>query len=483
MKTKSPASRLVSALALGAIISGVASFVPGTVVLSAAPEVSATGNDGFSDLSRRLGTVTARKLTTDRQAISAKSKKAALATPSGAVVREWNLQAAALALLPASNLAPVEQGRAMAIVQVAVHDAVNGITGKYATYLPAGAAPANASPEAAAIAAAHHALVNLFANQPIQVANLNALYFASLAAHGLSTSDSGIAYGQAAAAAILAARANDNAAQAQFNYTAPGAGQPGVWVPLTSAPALLPGWGEVTPFVLHNISQFGIPPPPALDSELYARDYNEIKVIGKNNSPTRTLEQTQIATFWLGSPVAIWNQPLSQLVAASDFDISTTARTFALVYLAATDAGIACWAGKYQYNFWRPQPAIRRGDEDGNDLTEADPTWTPLFATPRHPEYTSGHSSNSSAIATVMQLIFGDDPDTPITSTITGITRTWDTFSEGIDEVIDARVYSGIHFRTADEVGSRQGGQIGHFVFTHALRPCPKGKGKCFPKN
>jgi hypothetical protein len=235
--------------------------------------------------------------------------------------------------------------------------------------------------------------------------------------------------------------------------------------------------------VLHNISQFAVPPPPALDSERYAQDYNEIKVIGKNNSPTRTLEQTQIATFWLGSPVAIWNQPLSQLIAVNDFDISTTARTFALVYLAAADAGIACWAGKYQYNFWRPQPAIRRGDEDGNDLTEADPTWTPLFATPRHPEYTSGHSSNSSAIATVMQLIFGDDPDLPITSTITGITRQWDTFSEGIDEVIDARVYSGIHFRTADEVGSRQGGQIGHFVFTHALRPCPKGKGKCFPKN
>ncbi len=479
MKIRTLRNRLVIALAVGAIVSASAPSPWRTIAYSAIPD----GSAAYKDFSGGRETVTARRLIADQKERPGKSPKVALTVPTGAAVREWNQEAARLALLASSSLAPVQQGRVMAIVQVAVHDAVNGITGKYATYLPAVAAPANASPEAAAIAAAHYALVNIFANQPIQVSNLNTLYFASLAAHGLSDSDPGVAYGRSAAAAILAARANDNAAQAQFNYTAPGAGEPGVWVPLTALPALLPGWGEVTPFVLHNISQFGVPPPPALSSGRYARDYNEIKVIGKNNSPTRTALQTQIATFWLGSPVAIWNQPLTQLLAASDFDLSATARAYALVYLAAADAGIACWAGKYQYNFWRPQPAIQRGDEDGNDLTEADPTWTPLFATPRHPEYTSGHSSNSAAIATVMQLIFGDDPDAPITSTITGVTRQWDTFSEGVDEVIDARVYSGIHFRTADEVGAQQGGQIGHFVFTHALRPCPKGKGKCFPKS
>jgi hypothetical protein len=234
--------------------------------------------------------------------------------------------------------------------------------------------------------------------------------------------------------------------------------------------------------VLQSTSQFRLPPPPALDSERYARDYNEIKEIGALNSATRTLEQTQIATFWLGSPVAIWNQPLTQLIATRNFDISTAARTFALVYLAAADSGIICWAGKYEHNFWRPQPAIRRGDEDGNALTAPDPTWTPLFATPRHPEYASGHSTNSASIATIMQFIFGDNPGAPIISTITGVTRQWNTFSEGIDEVIDARVYSGIHFRNSDEVGARQGGQVAQFVWTHALRPCPKGKGKCFSK-
>ena len=479
MKIKTLRNRLVIALAVGAIVSATAPSPWRTIAYSAISD----GNAADKNFSGGREAVTVRKLIADQKERPGKSPKVALTVPNGAVVREWNQEAARLALLASSNLAPVQQGRVMAIVQVGVHDAVNGITGKYATYLSPGPAPAGASPEAAAIAAAHHALVNIFANQPTQVANLNTLYFASLAAHGLSDSDPGVAYGRSAAAAILTLRANDNSAQAQFNYTAPGAGEPGVWVPLTALPALLPGWGEVTPFVLHNISQFGVPPPPALSSGRYARDYNEIKVIGKNNSPTRTALQTQIATFWLGSPVAIWNQPLTQLLAASDFDLSATARTYALAYLASADAGIACWAGKYQYNFWRPQPAIQRGDEDGNDLTEADPTWTPLFATPRHPEYTSGHSSNSAAIATVMQLIFGDDPDAPITSTITGVTRQWDTFSEGIDEVIEARIYSGIHFRTADEVGAKQGGQVGHFVFTHALRPCPKGKGKCFPKN
>lgn len=478
MKIKTLRNGLVSAVVIGSILSATTPSFLGTVVYSAVPEVTATENMAHSNLSDGLATAT-RKLITDQKQRSGRSPKAALSAQSGAVVTEWNQHAIALTLLPASNLAPVQQTRVMAIVQVAVHDAVNGITGKYATYLHSAPAPANASPEAAAIAAAHHALRNLFASQ---AGALDTLYFASLANHGLSAADPGIEYGQSAAAAILAARANDNSAQAQYNYTAPGAGSPGVWVPLTSAPALLPGWGEVTPWVLQNISQFGLAPPPALDSERYAQDYNEIKEIGALNSATRTTEQTQIATFWLGSPVAIWNQPLTQLITTRDFDLSTTARTFALVYLAVADSSIACWAVKYEYNFWRPQPAIRRGDEDGNVLTAPDPTWTPLFATPRHPEYASGHSTNSSSIATIMQLIFGDNPGAPITSTITGITRQWNTFSEAVDEVIDARVYSGIHFRNSDEVGARQGGQVAQFVFTHALRPCPKGPSRCFPK-
>lgn len=403
----------------------------------------------------------------------------ALPAQAGDVVTEWNQTAVTLTLLPASALAPVQQTRVMAIVQVAVHDAVNGITGDYETYLSPGPAPENASPEAAAIAAAHHALRNLFQLSPSQVASLDASYADSLAAHGLSTSDPGIEYGRSAAAAILALRANDHSAQAQFNYTAPGAGAPGVWVPLTSAPALLPGWGNVTPFVLRSGSQFRPDAPPALDSEQYAKDYNEIKEIGRLNGSTRTDLQTQIATFWRASPTAIWNPVIRQVLAARSPDLSATARTFALFYLAAADASVACWEAKYYYNFWRPQPAISNGDFDGNDLTAGEAGWTPFIATPAHPDYTSGHTTNSSAMATILGLLFEDNPGAPIVVTISGITRQWDTFSAGVEEVIDARVYSGIHFRTADEVGARMGRQVARFVSTHALRPCPKGRSRC----
>ena len=412
----------------------------------------------------------------------------ALPAQASDAVTEWNQEAVRLTLLPASALAPVQQTRVMAIVQVAVHDAVNGITGKYATYLSPGPAPQNASPEAAAIAAAHHALRSLFGSQGSQAASLDALYAASLAAHGLSADDPGIEYGRSAAAAILAARADDLSAQAQFPYTAPGAGLPGVWVPISSAPnaqALLPGWGGVTPFVLRSGSQFRPDPPPALDSEQYAQDYNEIKIVGASNSPVRTQEQTQIAQFWLASPTAIWNPVLRQVVATRALDLSAKARAFALFYLAASDASVACWDAKYTYNFWRPQPAIRGGDSDGNDLTAGDAAWTPLHPTPRHPEYPSGHTANSGAMATILGLLFGDDPGVQIEVTLPQpppappITRQWDTFDEGIEEVIDARVYSGIHFRTSDEVGARMGRQVARFVSTHALRPCPRGRYQC----
>jgi hypothetical protein len=406
---------------------------------------------------------------TGRNACSRFSQPPTTRVPAQAtdVVIEWNQQAAALAVLPASALAPVQQTRVMAIVQVAVHDAVNGITGEYETYLSPAPAPEGASPEAAAIAAAHHTLRNLF---PGSATLLDERYVNSLAANGLSPLDQGIEYGRAAAAAILSLRANDHASEAQFNYDAPRAGEPGVWVRLNNAPALLPGFGNATPFVLRSGSQFRPEAPPALDSEQYAKDYNEIKDIGIATGSSRSAEQSQIATFWRASPTAIWNPVLTQVVMTRNLDLSAKARVFALFYLAAGDASIACWEAKYFYNFWRPQPAIRSGDLDGNDLTVGNATWLPFVATPPHPEYPSGHTANSSAMAKILVAEFGDNPGVPIAVTLSGITRSWNTFSEAVDEVIDARVYSGIHFRNSDTVGARMGRQIAQFVSTHALR-------------
>ena len=389
---------------------------------------------------------------------------------TGDVALEWNQIAIDATITAGQGALP--QVRSMAIVQVAMHDAVNGISGKHGTYLSNGPAPAGASAEAAAIAAAHRALRGLFTN-PAQVATLNAARTSSLAAHGLSEADPGIAWGETVAAAILSARATDGAAQATFPYVAPGSGDPGVWVTIGTAAAQLPGWGRVTPWVLRNHAQFQPGPPPSLRGGVYARDYREVQELGAMISATRTAEQTEIARFWLGSPSAIWNRVARQIIATRNLDLSDTTRTFALMYLAAADASIVCWDAKYTFNFWRPQAAIRNGDLDGNAKTVADPAWLPLFPTPPHPEYLSGHTTNSSAMATTLALLFGDDPGIPIVATSPtnpSFSRQWAALSEGVDEVIEARIYSGIHFRTSDEIGAKVGGKVAHFVFNHALR-------------
>jgi hypothetical protein len=389
-------------------------------------------------------------------------------------VLEWNQIAATMVLSSVPvTLTPIQQTRVMAIVQVAMHDAVNGITGEFETYLSPPPAPENASPEAAAISAAYHSLNNLrHGNESSLAQNFSD----AILGRGLSMDDPGIEYGRAAAAAILALRENDHSSEAQFNYDAPNAGQAGVWVRLTSAPAQLPGWGRVTPFVLRSTAQFRPDAPPALDSELYTKDYNEIKKLGAKFGSTRSTEQSDIALFWRASPTAIWNPLLRQAAQTRNNDLSEQAQLFALFYLASADASIACWEAKYEFNFWRPQSAIMNGNSDGNDSTAGDAAWEPFIATPPHPDYPSGHATNSSAMAKILTLEFGDNPGVSLTVTQTGITRTWTRFSEAVQEVIDARVYSGIHFRNSDEVGARMGRQIAQFVSHHALRRTSKAK-------
>jgi hypothetical protein len=382
-------------------------------------------------------------------------------------VMEWNQ--IALAATVTAGQAPIVQIRTMAIVQVSVHDAVNAITCDYRTYLSISCGPWG-SPEAAAIAAAHRALVGLF---PAQAAALNVARAASLAAHRFMETDPGIAFGEAVAAVILATRSNDGSAQAQFPYTAPGAGNPGVWVAVGPAAPLLPGWGNVALWVVRSLSQFEPDGPPPLQSRRYARDYSEVKEIGSLTSPTRTAEQTEIARFWLATPAAIWNGVARQVIQTRGLDLSATARALALMYLASADASIACWKAKYTFNFWRPITAIRNGDADDNSRTIPDLAWTPLFATPQHPEYLSGHATNSGAMATILMLLFGDELDAPIVAsspTNAGFERYWARLSEGVEEVIEARIFAGIHYRTSDEEGAQLGRKIARFVVNHALR-------------
>jgi hypothetical protein len=388
-------------------------------------------------------------------------------------VLEWNQ--IALAATVTAGQGPIPQIRTMAIVQVSVHDAVNAITCDYRTYLSIRCGRWGL-PEAAAVGAAHRALVSLL---PAQASALNAARAASLAAHGLTDADPGLAFGAAVAEVILALRSTDGAAQAQFPYTAPGAGNPGVWVSVGAAAPVLPGWRKVTLWVVPSLSEFEPDGPPPLHSRRYARDYNEVKELGSLTSMTRTDEQTEIARFWLASPTAIWNGVARQIIQARALDLSAAARVLGLIYLASADASIACWETKYAFNFWRPITAIQNGAADDNVRTEADPAWAPLFPTPQFPEYMSGHAMNSSTIATVLRLLFGDEPGAEIVATSPtnpGFERRWARLSEGVEDVIDARIYAGIHFRTADEEGAVLGRKIARFVVNHALRGRHRGK-------
>jgi hypothetical protein len=393
------------------------------------------------------------------------------ATPVGTrtgenAVVEWNQIAIGASVTALQG--PLPQLRSMAIVQLAMHDAVLAITGESETYLPVSPAPSNASAEAAAIAAAHLALSVLF---PLQ--DFDDELADSLAARLLDPSDPGIAFGQSVATALLALRSMDGASTAQFPYTAPGAGTPGVWVGNSPTSAVLPGWGNVDPFVLQSGSQFRPDGPPALDSGRYARDYNEVKDYGSNASTTlRTAEQSNIARFWIVNAGELFNPLARDLIEANNLDLGDSARVLALMFVTGMDASIACWEAKYTYDFWRPTDAIRNGAADGNDETVADPTWTPFLGTPQFPEYVAGHTTISGAMAFTLTLLFGDDPGITLVGTSRtnpGFGREWATFSEMIDEVIDARIWGGFHFRTSDEVGARVGRQVARFVVLHAL--------------
>ena len=386
------------------------------------------------------------------------------------VVVDWNAIAISTAL--ATGQGPVPQTRSMAIVAVAVNDAVNAISRRYPTYGVMAPPPAAASLDAAAAGAAYRALTILY---PSQSDALDAALAVSLAKYGISVSDPAFWFGESVAEQIVGIRSDDGAAYAQFAYTAPGAGSPGVWVatPPANLAALLPGWGQVLPWVLRAGWQFRPDEGPSLTSDQYTRDFNEVKEMGSLTSATRTSEQTNIARFWLTSAAVIWNGALRVVAVERGLDTSEAAHAFALVNLTGADAAIACWDAKFAFNFWRPITAIRNADVDDNPSTSPDPAWVSLAPTPPFPEFTSGHTVISGAMATMLGLLFGDDPGVTFTvssPTNPGFTRTWSSFSAGIAEVIDARVWTGIHFRTSDVAGARMGKHVARFVFEHALR-------------
>ncbi len=294
----------------------------------------------------------------------------------------------------------------------------------------------------------------------------------------------GIAIGKAAAAAIINLRSTDHAISAEVPYT-PGT-SPGDWQPTPNpdppnppgvaryVPAAQPGWGRVTPFVLIRSTQFEPDGPPPLTSKRYARDYDEVKAVGEQFSAVRTEEQSLIAMFWYENASAIWSRFDSVLAETQGLDLWETARLLAISNLAMADGIIAGFQAKYDFNFWRPVTAIRAGDADGNDATLGDPEWSSFLNTLPNPDYPSTHSISAGAAAEILRRFFHDDR-IPFEATsgppIPNVTRSFTSFSEAAAENEDARVYAGIHFRSAVVDGTRQGTEIGRFVFRHALRP------------
>jgi hypothetical protein len=367
--------------------------------------------------------------------------------------------------------------RVMAMTHTAIYDAVNSIDDTHFPYHVNLNVPSTTSREAAAAQAAHDVLVNVF---PAQQATLATALNNSLSGipAGPAKTD-GIALGSSVAGSIIALRANDHSGDTT-PYT-PGtlAGQ---WrpTPPAFAPASLPNWATVTPWVMTSGSQFRDPVgPPALSSVEYATELNEVKAIGAVDSATRTADQTNAARFWASgggtsAPTGHFNKIAQTVAAAEGNTLSENARMFALVNLAEADAPILSWDSKYHFNFWRPVTAIQLADQDGNAATEADPNWLPLLSTPPYPDYQSGLSTVGGAAGEILKQFYGAD-NISFTTTAPGhADRMFTSFSQMSQEVADSRMYGGIHYRFTDERGRDDGIALGQFVFANALRPIPE---------
>jgi hypothetical protein len=383
------------------------------------------------------------------------------------VITDWN----AIMDETVASSDPFLQVRTAAITQVAVFEAVNAIIRDYKPYHGYIAAPPGASPEAAAIAAAHRALVAL---HPGNASKLDALRAKSLATipDGKAKND-GIMVGKTAANTILALRANDGS-DVEVPYT-PGTG-PGEWRPTPPdfTPAFRPGMGQVTPFGIKSGAQFRLAPPPALRTNKYARDYNEVKRIGEANSAERPQDRTDVAIFF---SVVNVNQALNpaarQVVIAQGRTLSENARIFALLNMAIFDTAVAVWDTKYFYNLWRSVTAIRAGDKDGNHRTDPDPNWLPLIVTPPFPSYPSGHAGISNAARRVLEELVGPDGHSiTLTSPLApGITLHYTSWKQFADDGDDARVFGGVHYWFDQDGGGRIGRQVGNYILHHKLRP------------
>ncbi|HEY6135743.1 MAG TPA: vanadium-dependent haloperoxidase, partial [Rubrivivax sp.] len=379
------------------------------------------------------------------------------------VVTDWNQKASEITVAHMGG--PWGQAP-MVLIQAAVFEAVNAITRRYpqAGYLKL-EAPAGASIDAA-VAAANRAVLTRMATS--QGTATESAYQAALAGvpEGTAKAD-GIALGERAAAGILALRAPTGAAPVFYRpVTAPGA----------YVPTVVPANADMPParcWVLDRVDQFRPGPPPDLKSAVWARDYNEIKALGARTGSQRTAEQTEIARFWTATTPTIYF-PIARSVANQPGrEVTQNARLLAASGQAMVDAIDAVFDAKYQYHFWRPFTAIRNGDQDGNDATERDAGWLPFIDTPMHPEYPCAHCTIAASLGAVLKAEIGSGPTPRLSTTsptLAGVTRSWTSVDAFTQEVVLARIYDGVHYRTSGEVGNTLGTKVGELAAAKLLR-------------
>ena len=386
------------------------------------------------------------------------------------VVLDWNAIAVATAVGAGQNA--FVQARLLAITQLAVYEAVNTVEPRHEPYLGSIVRTVGASADAAAVAAAHGVLKHYV---PAAAATLDAALATSLAAiPDGAAKTSGVATGAAAAAAMIQARLNDGSAPPAFSL--PASNDPGVWQ-LTPSCSALGGvfyhWPDLVPFGIDRAADFIAPPPPPLTSTRYAKDYDEVRRVGRIDSTERPQDRTDAARLYaLSSPSYVMNLAARQVSVAQGRSMSHNARALALINMAINDSLIASFATKYHYNLWRPETAIRGGDLDGNARTEADLTWTPLILTPCFPSYVSNHASGSYGGATMLQQLYGSGGHqiTISNPALPGVVFQYDSFKGITADIDDARVYGGIHFRFDQVRGAQLGAKVARQVFAHNLR-------------
>jgi hypothetical protein len=387
------------------------------------------------------------------------------------VISDWN-QLAVTTLVGDTTKQGTEATLYMGFVQAAVYDAVVGVQGRYAPYRFHAHAPRGASAQAAAVAAAHKILVTYV---PSAQANLDAAYAASLAQlPDGKAKRRGIAFGIRAADHLIRLRAHDGRNDASILFTQPPA--PGIWrpTPPTFAPMITPWMGFVTPLLVHSATQFAPPAPPTLTSARYTRDFNEVKAFGSATSTVRTPAQTDTAVFFSGNPLVMINAALRDQVTVRDLDIVDAARMFAAVDMSIADAIISVWHAKYRYGYWRPITAINLADTDGNPATDPDPSWVPLFSpTPAYPEYPSGYTAFEASASRGLEDVFHTRHlQLTLTSTAApNLPRQYDSGRVLRQDVVNARMWLGIHFRFGDTAARDLGVRLADWTLDHYFQP------------